>query len=158
MEMTRLCALADIGEHSSEEFDIELGGVRRYLIAVRMGDNVSVYLDYCPHMGYPEKFVDMRFLCTHSQKFYCAVHGARFNLDDGNCTSGPPSGDFLGRFDSKVIDGEVYVGDTLSWPGKEKVLAKRQALIDAYKAQAKAREEAEARQKEENAKAAGEAP
>jgi nitrite reductase/ring-hydroxylating ferredoxin subunit len=158
MEKVRLCALADIGDQSSEEFDIELGGVRRYVIAVRTGDNVSVFLDYCPHMGYPEKFVDMRFLCTHSQRFYCAVHGARFNLDDGACTSGPPSGDALGRFDSEVIDGDVYVGATLTWPAKEKILAKRQALIDAYKAQQKRREEEEARQKEENAKAVGEAP
>ena len=52
-----------------------------------------------------------------------------------------------GRFETEVIDGEVYVGDTLTWPGKEKVLAKRQALIDAYKAQAKAREEEEARKR-----------
>lgn len=147
MSKVRLCAVADIGDQSSEEFDIELGGVRRYVIAVREGDQVFVYLDYCPHMGYPEKFVDMRFMCTHSKKFYCAVHGARFNLDDGACTSGPPSGDFLGRFETEVIDGEVYVGDTLTWPGKEKVLAKRQALIDAYKAQAKAREEEEARKR-----------
>jgi len=143
MSKLRLCAVADIGDHSSEEFDIELGGVRRYVIAVRQGDEVSVFLDYCPHMGYPEKFVDMRFLCTHSKKFYCAVHGARFNLDDGSCTSGPPSGDYLGRFDSQVIDGEVFVGDTLTWPGKDKVLAKRQALIDAYLAQQKKREDEE---------------
>jgi nitrite reductase/ring-hydroxylating ferredoxin subunit len=137
---TRLCAVEDIGDHSSEEFDIELGGVRRYLIAVRQGEQVFVYLDYCPHMGYPEKFVDMRFLCTHAKKFYCAVHGARFNLDDGACIGGPPSGDFLGRFETRVIDGAVYVGETLTWPGRDKILAKRQALIDAYLAQQKARE------------------
>jgi nitrite reductase/ring-hydroxylating ferredoxin subunit len=146
-EMVRLCAVGDIEDNSSQEFDVEIAGVRRYLIGVRQGEKIFVYLDYCPHMGYPEKFVDMRFLCTYSQKFYCAVHGARFNPDDGACVGGPPSGDFLGRFETRIENGEVYVGGALTWPGRDKILAKRQALIDAYKAQAKAREEEEARQK-----------
>jgi len=144
VSFTRLCAVQDIADHSSEEFDLELGGERRYIIAVRQGEQVFAYLDYCPHMGYPEKFVDMRFFVTYAKRFYCAVHGAHFRPEDGECVSGPPCGDYLGRFETRVVDGEVYVGDTLTWPGCDRILAKRQALIDAYLAQQAAREEREA--------------
>lgn len=141
--MIRICALADIADGKGAEFDVELGGVRRYLYAVRSGDAVAVYLDYCPHMGYPEKFVDLRFLMSYSKKVHCAVHGARFDPADGRCLAGPPSGDYLGRFESRIVDGDVYVDQTLTWPGRDAVLAKRQALIDAYLAQQKAREDQE---------------
>lgn len=120
--MTRLCAVTDIGDNSSEEFDIELGGVRRYLIAVRQGEQVFVYLDFCPHLGYPENFVGTRFLMTRAKKIYCCVHGAWFRPEDGCCTDGPPEGDYLGRFETKVVDGEVFVGSQLIWPGRDATL------------------------------------
>lgn len=138
--LTRLCAVSDIADNGSAEFDIELGGVRRFLLAVRDGDEVFVYLDYCPHMGYPMGFVNMRFLGTYSKKIHCAVHGGHFMPRDGVCVGGPPSGDYLGRFETRVENGNVYVGEALTWPGRDAVLAKRQALIDAYLAQQKARE------------------
>jgi nitrite reductase/ring-hydroxylating ferredoxin subunit len=138
--MTRLCALDDIADDGAAEFDLELGGVRRFVLAVRLGETVHVYLDYCPHMGYPRHFVNMRFLMVYSKKVTCSVHGGCFRREDGAGTSGPPSGDFLGRFETRVENGEVYVGETLFWPGEAKAMAKRQALIDAYLAQQKARE------------------
>ena len=52
-------------------------------------------------------------------------------------------------FETKIENGEIYVGGALTWPGRDKILAKRQALIDAYKAQAKAREEEEAKKQAE---------
>lgn len=136
--LTRLCALADIADGRGEEFDLELGGVRRYLLAVRHGDEVSVYLDFCPHMGYPQNFVNMRFLMTYSKKIHCSVHGASFRAHDGACLSGPPSGDYLGRFESRIVDGEVYVADSLVWPGREKTMAKREAIAATYRARVRA--------------------
>lgn len=138
--LTRLCALADIADSGSAEFDIELGGVRRYLLAVRQGDSVYAYLDFCPHMGYPQNFVNMRFLMTYSKKIHCSVHGASFRPDDGACIGGPPSGDYLGRFETKVENDEVYVGDRLEWPGREKAMAKREAMAAVYRSRAHADE------------------
>ena len=114
--MHRLCAVSDIVDGRAAEFDLELGGVRRLLFAVRRGDKVFVYLNYCPHMGRPLNFAPGRFLIGDGQEIYCAFHYACFRIEDGLCTDGPCKHFSLGRFPMEVRDGEVFVGETLTWP------------------------------------------
>ena len=114
--MRRLCGLADIEDGKAAEFDLELGGVRRLLFAVRQGERVLVYLNYCPHMGRPLNFAPGRFLIKDDTEIFCAFHYACFRIEDGYCTDGPCRDFSLGRFDSRVEDGDVLVGEQLIWP------------------------------------------
>jgi nitrite reductase/ring-hydroxylating ferredoxin subunit len=117
--MHRLCAVADIADGKAAEFDLELGGTRRLLFAARRGDDVFVYLNYCPHMGRPLNFAPGRFLINDENEIYCAFHYACFRIEDGFCTDGPCRHFYLGRFDTRVEGGEVFVGETLIWPDPE---------------------------------------
>ena len=114
--MKRLCAVDDIIDGKARDFDIELGGVKRILFAVRLGEKVFVYLNYCPHMGRPLNFAPGRFLLKDDEEIFCAFHYAGFRIEDGYCTDGPCRTYSLGRFTTKIENGEVFIGEELIWP------------------------------------------
>ena len=115
-DMIRLCAVEDIADGKAAEFDLELGGVKRILFAVRKGAQVFVYLNYCPHMGRPLNFAPGRFLLKDDDEIFCAFHYACFRIEDGYCTDGPCKTQSLGRFATRIEVGTVFVGQTLQWP------------------------------------------
>ena len=115
-DMKRLCAVEDITDGKAMDFDIELGGVKRILFAVRQGEKVFVYLNYCPHMGRPLNFAPGRFLLKDDEEIFCAFHYACFRIEDGYCTDGPCRNYSLGRFATRVENGEVFIGEELIWP------------------------------------------
>ena len=82
-----LCTLADLGktgafgvERDSEPFDI---------VIVRDGDVVRGFVNSCPHRGTPLETFPHRFLDETGRQLICSTHGARFDVADGKCLSGP---------------------------------------------------------------------
>ncbi|MBL6457492.1 Rieske (2Fe-2S) protein [Belnapia sp. T6] len=79
------------------------------LFAVRKGGEVVVYVNSCPHIGLPLEPLPHRFLDTRKAHIICAVHGARFRIEDGVCVSGPCIGQALEAVPSRVEDGMLVV-------------------------------------------------
>lgn len=104
-----LCRLTDIPDGSSKGFPAAPGAFTG-LFAVRRGEDVFVYVNSCPHIGLPLDPVPDRFLDARGQHIVCAAHGARFRVEDGECTHGPCFGDLLEKVEARIdAEGGVFV-------------------------------------------------
>ncbi len=106
--MRALCRLEDIPDGESRGFDPAPGGFTG-LFAIRRGDVVYAYVNSCPHIGVPLDWMPHRFLTRDGSKIICAVHGAEFRIDTGECTTGPCLGDFLEAVCTMVLGGVIWV-------------------------------------------------
>jgi len=75
------------------------------VVLVRVGERVHAYRNRCPHLGLRLDWGDGR--CLHAGELVCAMHGARFTLEEGRCVDGPCRGDALQRIAVEVVDGAV---------------------------------------------------
>ena len=103
-----LCAVADIPDGGCLGFEAPSGGFYG-LFAIRRGDDVRVYVNSCPHIGVPLDWAPHRFLTRDRTKIICAVHGAEFRIDTGECIHGPCLGDRLEQVMIEIQDGMVLV-------------------------------------------------
>ncbi|MCQ4160935.1 Rieske 2Fe-2S domain-containing protein [Roseomonas sp. GC11] len=104
-----LCHRDDIPDGQSRGFP-GVPGSFIGLFAVRQGEAVQVYVNSCPHVGVPLEIVPDRFLDGPGRHIVCAVHGARFRIEDGFCLSGPCAGDALEAVPARIdAAGMVWV-------------------------------------------------
>ena len=104
-----LCRAADIADGESRGFP-PLAGAFTGLFAIRRGGLVFVYVNSCPHVGLPLDPVPDRFLDAKKTVIVCSAHGARFNIEDGECISGPCYGESLEAVEARVdADGWIIV-------------------------------------------------
>ena len=79
------------------------------LILLREGDRVRAWLNVCPHAGRRLDWAPGKFLKDKQGRLVCAVHGATFELGEGNCVAGPCRGDRLRAVALQVRDGRVFL-------------------------------------------------
>lgn len=104
-----LCRLDEIPDGESRGFPAAPGGFTG-LFAIRRGPRVFVYVNSCPHIGLPLDPAPHRFLDARKSAIVCSAHGARFGIEDGECTSGPCYGESLEAVPVRVdADGQVIV-------------------------------------------------
>lgn len=103
--MQALCNLDTLEEDQSKGFELE--GIS--VFAVRKDGQVYVYQNHCPHLSIPLEFMPDQFLDSENYFIQCSTHGALFEIDSGNCVSGPCVGDKLIPIESKVEDNQVFV-------------------------------------------------
>jgi nitrite reductase/ring-hydroxylating ferredoxin subunit len=77
------------------------------LILHREGDAVRAWLNVCPHAGRRLDWAPGRFLKDKQGHLVCAVHGATFELQGGECIAGPCRGAALRTIPVEVRDGVV---------------------------------------------------
>lgn len=77
------------------------------LILLREGDSVRAWLNVCPHAGRRLDWAPGRFLKDKQGHLVCAVHGAAFELRNGECVAGPCRGSSLRAIPVVVDDGVV---------------------------------------------------
>jgi len=58
------------------------------VILLRQGERVFAYYNECPHAGRNLDYAPGRFL-VRDGRITCAVHGAAFAVDGGDCCGGP---------------------------------------------------------------------
>ena len=83
------------------------------LVLKANNEEVSVYLDLCPH----NKIVLSQtgdYLSADGSRLMCATHGATFKLEDGSCDRGPCEGDTLAKIPFEVIDDAVRIPKQLA--------------------------------------------
>ncbi len=87
-------------------------GPPQRFVVVRFGDALRAYVNSCPHMRLPLELFPNRFLDEAGEQLVCSTHGARFNVSDGECTSGPCRGDVLQPVELTVLDGKIFFDPT----------------------------------------------
>ncbi len=109
MSETKLCKLEDVPDGGSAGFIATIGAQRIAVLAVRQGEDVYVYENMCPHIGSPLDFQPGQFLNVERTHIICSTHGALFQINDGQCISGPCEGDHLTPLTTSVRGGNVFV-------------------------------------------------
>jgi len=88
---TVLCALSDLDATGAKGINLAGTGI----FVVRSGGDVFGYVNSCPHIGVPLEMEPDEFISDFGEEIICSTHGARFRIEDGECVSGPCTGDVL---------------------------------------------------------------
>ena len=102
-----LAALQQIEDGGFLEVEATIEGDAESLILHREGDAVRAWLNVCPHAGRRLDWAPGKFLTNKDGQLVCAVHGATFELQHGECVAGPCRGASLRAIAVQVQDGQV---------------------------------------------------
>ena len=103
--MRPLCHTSDIEEGKSKGFEVD--GVA--LFVVHHQGRWSVFRNECPHLGINLEWMPDQFLDSDGCLIQCAMHGALFLIDSGECISGPCSGQSLTAIRHEIRDGQILI-------------------------------------------------
>ena len=104
-----LATIELIEDGGFHEVEAVLDGDAESLILHRDGDVVRAWLNVCPHAGRRLDWAPGKFLKSKNGQLVCAVHGATFELQGGECVAGPCRGAWLRAVEVQVRDGLVYL-------------------------------------------------
>lgn len=100
-----LCHIDEIPELGSKGFHIN----NDLFFAVKKCGEIYLYRNECPHIGVPLEWVPDQFLDSSKTLIQCANHGALFSIDNGECISGPCSGQSLQKVPFEIIDNQIQI-------------------------------------------------
>lgn len=104
-----LIGLEAIADGAFAEAEALIDGVSESLVLYREGDRVRAWLNICPHAGRRLDWAPGQFLKSKDGLLVCAAHGAGFELQRGECLSGPCRGQSLRAVPVDVRDGAVWL-------------------------------------------------
>ena len=103
--MHTLCPLSEFSSPGSKGFIINDTSI----VVVRKDEACFAYLNSCPHRGVPLEWIEDQFLDYEKTFIQCAVHGALFTMDTGECIAGPCPGEQLTAIPCSIEEGMVKV-------------------------------------------------
>jgi nitrite reductase/ring-hydroxylating ferredoxin subunit len=103
--LIKLCDIDELNEGQSKGFKVADQSI---LVVKKYGD-IHVYENRCPHLGIQMEMVPDQFLDSSRSLIICAMHGALFRIEDGQCVSGPCLNDKLTAIAFEVSDGCIYM-------------------------------------------------
>lgn len=108
-ESALLARLEQIEDGGFAEAEARFDGTPESVILHRDGAAVRAWLNVCPHAGRRLDWAPGKFLKSKDGLLVCAVHGASFELQRGQCVAGPCRGDCLRAVAVEVRDGAVLL-------------------------------------------------
>ncbi|WP_169817581.1 Rieske (2Fe-2S) protein [Acinetobacter larvae] len=97
----------DIPEREARAFDLESGEI---IFITQRDGQFYAYLNLCPHLQTELEFLENQFLDQDGEFIECSTHGALFNVEDGECISGPCQGESLTAVAIEIhSDGGIYL-------------------------------------------------
>ncbi len=103
--MRALCHTDTIAEGQSKGFELEGQSV----FVVRKLDQFFVYHNQCPHLGINLEWLPDQFLDNDGCLIQCAMHGALFLIEDGQCIAGPCQGQRLTAVAHEIREGQIWI-------------------------------------------------
>jgi nitrite reductase/ring-hydroxylating ferredoxin subunit len=104
----RLCFMDELHDMRPVTVEARVEGEPESLILLRSGEQVSVFLNVCPHAGRRLDWAPGKFL-MEGGRLVCAAHGASFDMPSGTCVAGPCKGQSLRALVPRVEAGEVWI-------------------------------------------------
>lgn len=104
-----LCRFSDLEELSCKSFTVDLKRKSTQIFIVRKGEQVFGYVNICPHAQAPLEWNPNDFLDENKENIICAMHGAKFTIEEGACVEGPCNGVGLMSVDLLIDNDMVYI-------------------------------------------------
>ncbi len=104
-----LCKLSELEDLSCKSFTANIKQKPTRLFLVRKVDNVYAYINVCPHAQAPLEWNPDDFLDERKEHIICAMHGAKFTIEEGECVEGPCNGVGLTSLDLILDNGMIYL-------------------------------------------------
>lgn len=95
----KVCKISDLEENKPTSVEIEDEAV----VLIRQGETVYALKDECTHEEFP-----LSAGWVQGTHIHCALHGAKFNIEDG-ATGGLPAYEDVETFDVEIVDDWVEV-------------------------------------------------
>jgi nitrite reductase/ring-hydroxylating ferredoxin subunit len=111
-----LSTLDRLADGAVVEAEAVIDGEAESLLLRRSGDAVRAWLNICPHAGRRLDWAPGQFLRSKDGLLVCAAHGAGFELERGECVSGPCRGQSLRAVPVEVRDGAVWLASRDEFP------------------------------------------
>jgi len=103
-----LCKTSEMENLSCKSFQIKIGRKETDIFLVKKDEHVFAYQDICPHAQAPLEWNPDEFLDEKKESIICAMHGAKFTIETGDCISGPCKGAALTTVKIELIDGDIF--------------------------------------------------
>lgn len=104
---TALIAADRVKRGEALVLDFAVGEAAFSLIVAHGADGYVAYENVCPHAEAPLERFDGEVLIQERRYIVCAMHGASFRIEDGECVGGPALGMCLTPAPVYVADGIV---------------------------------------------------
>lgn len=100
-----LCRDDELIEGTSRGFDLDGQSV----FIVRRQNTVFAYRNRCPHLGINLEWQPDQFLDADACLIQCAMHGALFVIETGQCISGPCTGQSLESLPCEIDNSNIRI-------------------------------------------------
>ncbi len=104
-----LCKFSELGDLTSKSFNIKIKRKSTDIFLIRKDDQVYAYQNVCPHAQAPLEWNPDEFLDEKKETIICALHGARFSIEEGSCLGGPCEGIGLTAVEVDVLNDEIFL-------------------------------------------------
>jgi len=104
-----LCKFSEIDNLTSKSFNVKIKRKSTDIFVIRKDDQVYAYENSCPHAQASLEWNPDEFLDEKKETIICALHGARFSIEEGDCLGGPCDGVGLTAVEVEVIEDEVVL-------------------------------------------------
>jgi nitrite reductase/ring-hydroxylating ferredoxin subunit len=104
-----LCELSDIADSSCKSFSVKIRRKETDIFVIHKNDHVYAYQNTCPHAKVPLEWNPDQFLDEKKENIICALHGARFSIEKGECLGGPCEGVGLTPTLVKIVGKKVVL-------------------------------------------------
>jgi len=104
-----LCKLSELDNLTSKSFNIQIKRKSTDIFLIRKDDQVYAYQNVCPHAQAPLEWNPDEFLDEKKETIICALHGARFSIEEGDCLGGPCEGVGLTAVEVEIIKNDVVL-------------------------------------------------
>jgi len=102
-----LCTFDSLENLETRSFDVKIKRKKMSVFIIRKDDQIYAYQNSCPHAKASLEWNDDEFLDETKQHIICAMHGATFSIEAGECLGGPCSGKGLEVVNVRIIEGDV---------------------------------------------------
>lgn len=110
--MTVLCNTDALAENTAKGFRID----SHHVLVVNKSGQFYGYVNSCPHIGIMLEFKPDEFLDLEKRFIQCANHGALFEIESGECVSGPCIGQALKPIPLEIKDNQVRLSGEIPPP------------------------------------------
>jgi len=107
-QMSLLARVAEIPLPGVKEVFVPSASGGFYLLLTHTADGIRAFHNECPHAGRPLNYAPNKFLLSQFGHLVCAVHGAEFVLNSGECVAGPCFGQSLRALAVRIEAGEIH--------------------------------------------------